>query len=63
MTKRNGFNDTYITSRYKAWRPDGTPVTEVVHLTNDRKRQFEEKGWTFKRTTIRAGDTFGSHYQ
>lgn len=60
---KSSFNEAYISSRYKAWRPDGTAVLEVITLTNDRKRQFEAKGWTFKRTTIRAGDTFGSQYQ
>lgn len=63
MAKKNTFNDTYISSRYKATRPDGTRVPEAITLTNDRKRQFEAKGWTFERTTVRAGDYFGSQYQ
>lgn len=62
MSKR-GFNDTYISSRYKAWRPDGTQVKEVVSMNNDRKRQLEAKGWRFERTTVRNGDYFGPQYQ
>ena len=48
---KTGFNDTYVTSRYEAWRPDGTKLAEVVTLTNDTKRRYEGKGWKFKRTT------------
>jgi len=55
---KNGFNDAYITSRYKAYK-DGEFV-EIVVLTNDRKKQFEEKGWTFVRTNLRVGDRLGS---
>lgn len=62
MSKR-GFNDTYISSRYKAWKPDGTLVKEAVTMNNDRKRALEAKGWRFERTTVRSGDYFGSQYQ
>lgn len=64
MTKHGGFNDTYISSRYKAWPPGkDKPLSEAVTLTNDRKKAFEEKGWRFERTQIRSGDRFGSQYQ
>lgn len=49
------FNDTYISSRYKAYDPDGN-YREVVSLTNDTKRRYERMGWTFKRTKLREGD-------
>jgi hypothetical protein len=48
---RTGFNDTYVTSRYEAWNPDGKKISEIVTLTNDRKKWYEGKGWKFKRTT------------
>lgn len=47
----SGFNDTYVTSRYEAWNPKGEKIKEIVTLTNDRKRQFERRGWRFRRTT------------
>lgn len=58
---KNGFNDTYVTSRYKAYDPDGNYRGPAV-LTNDRKRLLEAKGWTFKRTTFAesGGDRGGS---
>lgn len=60
--KRTSFNDTYISSRYKAFNPDGVFV-EVVALTNDTKKRYERMGWTFKRTTMREGDRLGSRHQ
>lgn len=61
---KNSFNDTYITSRYKAWPPGSDKAqAEPVTLTHDRKRQFEAKGWRFESTTLRNGDRFGSQYQ
>ncbi len=58
---RTGFNDTYITSRYKAFK-DGE-FKSIVTLTNDRKKWYEARGWTFVRTTQREGDYVGSQYQ
>lgn len=55
---KTGFNDAYISSRYKAYK-DGKFV-EIVVLTNDRKKQYEAKGWTFVRTNLRVGDRLGS---
>lgn len=56
------FNDTYITSRYKAYNPQGEFV-EIVKLTNDSKRRYEARGWTFKRTNLREGDRIATEYQ
>lgn len=38
-----------ITSRYKAYPPDGGKA-KIVELTNDAKRRYEAKGWRFERT-------------
>lgn len=61
---RSEFNDAYITSRYKAWDKDGN-YKGVVTLTNDRKRKYEEKGFTFTRTNLRemGVERYGSGYQ
>jgi hypothetical protein len=40
-----------ITSRYKAFPPDGGPF-KVVKLTFRKKLYFEERGWKFERTTL-----------
>lgn len=48
---KSSFNDTYVTSRYEAWNPDGQKIKEIVTLTNDRKKWYEQKGWRFRRTT------------
>lgn len=45
------FNPTLISSRYKAFDPDGK-YKEIVSLTNDAKKKYEDKGWTFVRTTL-----------
>lgn len=58
----SSFNEAYISSRYKAYDPDGNFV-EVVALTNDRKRRYEERGYTFKRTQLRVGDQIGSQHK
>ena len=55
------FNEAYISSRYKAYGPDGKFI-EIVALTNDRKRQYEERGYTFTRTQLRVGDRIGSQH-
>lgn len=57
----NQFNATYVTSRYKAYDPNGN-FREIVSLTNDSKRRYEARGWTFKRTTLREGDHVDSRY-
>jgi hypothetical protein len=61
---RSEFNDAYITSRYKAWDKDGN-YKGVVTLTNDRKRKYEERGFTFIRTNLRemGVERYGSGYQ
>lgn len=62
---RNKFNDTYITSRYKAYDKEGN-YKGIVTLTNDRKRKYEdEQGYTFKRTNLRemGVERYGSQYQ
>jgi hypothetical protein len=58
---RNGFNDTYVTSRYKAYDPQGNYRGPAV-ITHDKKREMEAKGWTFTRTTLTesGGDRSGS---
>lgn len=49
---KSSFNDTYVTSRYEAWSPVTQGwIKEIVTLTNDRKKRYEEKGWKFRRTT------------
>lgn len=48
---KSGFNDAYVTSRYQAYHPDKGWIKEIVTLTNDRKKEYERKGWKFKRTT------------
>ena len=40
-----------ITSRYKAYPPDGGPF-KVVKLGFRKKLEFEAKGWKFVRTTL-----------
>lgn len=45
------FNNTLVTSRYKAFGPDGV-FKEIVTLSNDAKKRYEAKGWTFQSTTL-----------
>lgn len=62
MTKsKKGFNDTYVTSRYKAFDPEGNYRGPAV-ITHDRKTALEAKGWKFTRTTFTesGGDRSGS---
>jgi hypothetical protein len=40
-----------ITSKYKAYPPDGG-AAKIVNLTNDAKRRYEKKGWRFERTLL-----------
>ena len=56
------FNDTYLTSRYKAYDPEGK-YREIVSLTNEAKRRYEARGWTFTRTRLREGDRIATDYQ
>lgn len=58
---KNGINDACITSRYKAYNPEGKFV-EIVVLNYARKKRYEESGWTFVRTTLRAGDRIVSEH-
>lgn len=39
-----------ITSKYRAYPPDGGKH-KIVELTNDAKRRYEAKGWKFERAT------------
>lgn len=57
---KNNFNQSTISSRYKAWDKNGV-YKGVVSLTNETKRRYEEKGFTFVRTSLReAGLDYGS---
>ena len=40
-----------ITSKYKAFPPDGGEP-KIAVLTNDAKRRYEAKGWRFERTLL-----------
>ncbi len=58
---RNDFNDAYITSRYKAFDAEGK-YKGIVSLTNDSKRRYEAKGFTFTRTSLRASGEDNPRY-
>ena len=42
------FNPTLVTSRWKAYDPDGN-FKEIVKLTSKAKARYERMGWTFTR--------------
>lgn len=45
-----------VSSSYFAYHPDpNKPQGKFVSLTNDARRRYEAKGWTFKRTTATSG--------
>jgi hypothetical protein len=37
-----------ITSKYRAYPPDGGPH-KLVELTHEAKRRYEQRGWRFER--------------
>jgi hypothetical protein len=42
------FNASYVSSRWKAYDPEGN-YREIVTLSAEAKRRYEARGWTFKR--------------
>lgn len=42
-----------LTSKYKAFPPDGGQY-KVVKLTSAAKKRYEARGWTFERTNLPA---------
>lgn len=45
------YRNAQITSKYKAYPPDGGPY-KLVKLTHFKKMEYEAKGWRFERTTL-----------
>lgn len=52
MSAYKDSSNPLIRGRFRAYDPEGN-FKEIVTLSNDAKKRYEAKGWTFKRTNGR----------